>query len=43
MSEILAANEAFHLGMSEIAGNQRVMDQLKFALEYVHRLDVLST
>src|SRR5882724_2853548 len=43
MSEILAANEAFHLGMSEIARNQRVMDQLKLALEYVHRLDVLST
>lgn len=43
MSEILAANEAFHLGVGEIANNQRVMDQLKLALEYVHRLDVLST
>ena len=43
MGEILAANEAFHLGMGEIASNQRVMDQLKLALEYVHRLDVLST
>ena len=43
MSEILAANEAFHLGMGEIASNQRIMDQLKLALEYVHRLDVLST
>ena len=43
MSEILAANEAFHLGMGEIASNQRVMDQLKLCLEYVHRLDILST
>jgi len=43
MSEILAANEAFHLGLGQIASNQRVMDQLKLAVEYVHRLDVLST
>jgi DNA-binding GntR family transcriptional regulator len=43
MSDILAANEAFHIGLGNIANNQRVMDQLKLALEYVHRLDVLST
>ena len=43
MSEILAANEGFHLGIREIASNQRVMDQLKLALEYVRRLDFLST
>jgi DNA-binding GntR family transcriptional regulator len=43
MSEILAANEAFHLGLGKLANNQRIMDQLKLALEYVHRLDVLST
>jgi DNA-binding GntR family transcriptional regulator len=43
MSEILAANDTFHLAIGEIARNQRVFDQLKLTLEYVHRLDVLST
>jgi DNA-binding GntR family transcriptional regulator len=43
MSDILAANEAFHLGIAEIAGNQRVLVRLKLTLEYVHRLDILST
>ncbi|HZT32660.1 MAG TPA: GntR family transcriptional regulator [Bryobacteraceae bacterium] len=43
VAEILAANDAFHLGIAEIARNQRVLDQLKLTLEYVHRLDVLST
>jgi DNA-binding GntR family transcriptional regulator len=43
IGEILAANEAFHLGMGEIASNQRIMDQLRLCLEYVHRLDILST
>jgi DNA-binding GntR family transcriptional regulator len=43
MHEILAANDVFHLGICEIARNQRVLDQLKLTLEYVHRLDVLST
>ena len=43
INEILAANEVFHLGMGEIASNQRIMDQLKLALEYIDRLDILST
>jgi DNA-binding GntR family transcriptional regulator len=43
MSDILAANDAFHIGIAEIAGNQRVLSRLKLTLEYVHRLDILST
>jgi GntR family transcriptional regulator, rspAB operon transcriptional repressor len=43
MSAILAANDSFHLGIAEIAGNRRVYDQLRLTLEYVHRLDTLST
>jgi len=42
IDDILAANEAFHLGLGEIAGNRRVEVRLKLTLEYVHRLDVLS-
>ena len=40
---ILVANEAFHLRLAEIAGNQRVIDQLRLALGYVRRLDTLCT
>ncbi len=40
--ELVAANHRFHLGLAEIAGNQRVLDQLKHLLEYVDRLDLLS-
>jgi DNA-binding GntR family transcriptional regulator len=43
MSDILAANDAFHLAIGEIASNQRVLIQLKLTLQYVHRLDILST
>ena len=43
MSDILGANDTFHLGIAEIAGNQRVFVRLKLTLEYVHRLDILST
>jgi DNA-binding GntR family transcriptional regulator len=43
MRDILVANNAFHLALGEIAGNQRVLHQLKLTLEYVHRLDILST
>ncbi len=43
VSKILVANEAFHLRLAEIAGNQRVIDQLKLALGYVRRLDTLCT
>ncbi|MBI3680585.1 MAG: GntR family transcriptional regulator [Acidobacteria bacterium] len=43
VNEVVAANDLFHLGIAEIAGNQRVYNQLKLTLEYVHRLDRLST
>ncbi len=43
MRQILVANEAFHLRLAEIAGNQRVIDQLRLALGYVRRLDTLCT
>ncbi len=43
LQRILIANEAFHLRLAEIAGNQRVMDQLRLALGYVRRLDTLCT
>src|SRR5437899_2300900 len=40
---ILVANEAFHLRLAELSGNQRVVDQLRLALGYVRRLDTLCT
>jgi len=43
LNKILLANEAFHLRLAEIAGNQRVVDQLRLALGYVRRLDTLCT
>jgi DNA-binding GntR family transcriptional regulator len=43
MSLILFASDAFHLGLAEIATNRLVMEELKLTLEYVHRLDRLST
>jgi DNA-binding GntR family transcriptional regulator len=43
MGEFLQANHKFHLRLGEIARNQRILDQLVLTLEYVHRLDVLST
>lgn len=43
LNEIVAENDLFHLGIAKIAGNQRVYDQLALTLEYVHRLDKLST
>lgn len=43
LADILSANDAFHMGIAEIARNQRVLDQMRLTLEYVHRLDVLST
>jgi DNA-binding GntR family transcriptional regulator len=42
-NEIFDANDAFHLRIAEIAGNQRVLARLKLTLEYVHRLALLST
>jgi DNA-binding GntR family transcriptional regulator len=43
LNEVLVANEAFHLRLAEMAGNQRVIDQLRLALGYVRRLDTLCT
>jgi DNA-binding GntR family transcriptional regulator len=43
MAAILEANQNFHLHLAEIARNQRILDQLRLTLEYVQRLDVLST
>ncbi|MEN6605210.1 MAG: GntR family transcriptional regulator [Bryobacteraceae bacterium] len=43
VDQILPASDAFHLTLAEIAGNQRVFEQLRLTLEYVHRLDKLST
>lgn len=43
MSEVLETNQNFHLRLGEVARNQRIFDQLRLTLEYVHRLDVLST
>ena len=42
MAAILASNDRFHLGLAEIARNQRVVEALTHTLEYVHRLDLLS-
>jgi DNA-binding GntR family transcriptional regulator len=43
MAVFLQSNQDFHLRLGQIARNARVLDQLKLTLEYVHRLDVLST
>jgi len=43
MALFLQANEEFHLALAELARNQRIYDQLRLMLEYVHRLDILST
>jgi DNA-binding GntR family transcriptional regulator len=43
LREILSANQAFHLRMAQIAGNQRVIDELRLTLGYVQRLDTLCT
>jgi DNA-binding GntR family transcriptional regulator len=40
--DLIAANHRIHLGLAEIAGNRRVLDQLRRTLEYVDRLDILS-
>ena len=41
--EVVAENDLFHAGIAKSAGNRRVCDQLALTLEYVHRLDKLST
>jgi DNA-binding GntR family transcriptional regulator len=40
---VIEASDAFHLAIAEIAGNRQVMARLKLTLEYVHRLDKLSS
>jgi DNA-binding GntR family transcriptional regulator len=42
-NELLSISESFHLAVAEIARNQRILRQLKATLEYVYRLDLLST
>jgi len=43
VEKVLIANETFHLHLADIAGNQRVIDQLRLSLGYVRRLDTLCT
>lgn len=43
VTEIIEVNRVFHLSLGRLAQNQRVLDQLQLTLEYVHRLDILST
>ena len=43
LKKILLANEAFHVTLAEMAGNQRVIDQLRLTLGYVRRLDTMCT
>jgi GntR family transcriptional regulator, rspAB operon transcriptional repressor len=42
VADLLKANRRLHLGLAEIAGNRRMLDQLRLTLEYVDRLDILS-
>ncbi len=43
LQDILSANESFHRRLSELAGNQRVVNQIGLTLAYVTRLDTLCT
>jgi GntR family transcriptional regulator, rspAB operon transcriptional repressor len=43
LSEIVEANDLFHRSLARMSRNQRVFDQLGLTLDYVHRLDILST
>lgn len=42
MAEFLRINQIFHLRLAEIARNERVLEQLRLTMQYVHRLDKLS-
>jgi DNA-binding GntR family transcriptional regulator len=42
VQRVIDASDAFHLGIANIAGNQKVIAQLKLTLEYLHRFDRLS-
>lgn len=41
MREMVLANEAFHLRLAALAGNARVLDQLRLTLHFTRRLDTL--
>jgi DNA-binding GntR family transcriptional regulator len=43
LQEILSCNQAFHLRLAQLAGNQRVVNELRLSLGYVQRLDTLCT
>jgi DNA-binding GntR family transcriptional regulator len=43
LKEILSANQVFHIRLAELAGNQRIIDELRLSLGYVQRLDTLCT
>jgi DNA-binding GntR family transcriptional regulator len=43
VGEIVEVNDVFHRSLGQIARNQRVFDQLRLTLDYVHRLDILAT
>jgi DNA-binding GntR family transcriptional regulator len=41
LGPLIQANEAFHLRLAALAGNERVLDQLALTLAFAHRLDIL--
>lgn len=41
MASLVAANEAFHLRLAVLAGNDRILDQLRLTLHFARRLDTL--
>jgi DNA-binding GntR family transcriptional regulator len=43
LTEILRANSVFHRRLAELAGNERIVDQISLTLAYVARLDTLCT
>ena len=43
MVDIVKANHEFHTTLGRMARNRRIYDHLLLTLEYVHRLDILST
>lgn len=40
-ASMVLANEAFHLRLAALAGNERVLDQLRLTLHFARRLDTL--
>jgi len=41
LHDLVAANERFHLRLAELAGNVRVLEQLRLTLHFARRLDAL--